>query len=141
MKRAENGDCSVVARKCLWESQVIGTAKDVDDLGTCLPEFAALGKRSSLFRIAQRPYPVAMARRLNNWSYQDVTSFLKENGFSFFEELKGAHEAWIRLQDGGEPDRIVELSFRTDSYPVKAMKSIIRQSGIVEKDWVEWPGS
>jgi hypothetical protein len=82
-----------------------------------------------------------MARRLNNWSYQDVTEFLKENGFSFFEELKGSRQAWIKLQDGGEPDRIVEFSFRTGYYPVRTMKSIIHQSGIVEKDWIEWAGS
>ena len=82
-----------------------------------------------------------MTRKLNNWSFQHVTDFLKENGFSFFEELKGSRQAWIKLQDGGEPDRIVELNFRAGEYPVKTMKSIIRQSGIAEGDWTEWAGS
>jgi hypothetical protein len=67
-----------------------------------------------------------MARKLNNWSYQDVTDFLKENGFSFFEELKGSRRARIKLQEGGEPDRIVEISFRHGNYSEKTMKSIIR---------------
>jgi hypothetical protein len=58
-----------------------------------------------------------------------------------FEELKGSRQAWIKLQDGGEPDRIVELSFKAGHYPARTMKSIIRQSGIVEKDWIEWAGS
>lgn len=82
-----------------------------------------------------------MTRKLNNWSYQHVADFLKENGFSFFEELNGSRQAWIKLQDGGEPDRIVELSFRAGKYPVGTMKSIIRQSGIVESEWIEWAGS
>ena len=82
-----------------------------------------------------------MTRKLDNWSYQHVTDFLKENGFSFFEELKGSRRAWIKLQDGGDPDRIVEISFRHGNYPERTMKNIIRQSGIVETDWTEWAGS
>jgi hypothetical protein len=82
-----------------------------------------------------------MTRKLHNWSYRHVTDFLKDNGFSFFEELKGSREAWIKLQDGGEPDRIVEISFGQGNYTERTMKSIIRQSGIVEKDWIEWADS
>jgi len=82
-----------------------------------------------------------MPRKLDNWSYQHATDFLKENGFSFFEELKGARQAWIKLQKGGEPDRIVEISFRHGNYTERTMKSIIRQSGIPEGDWTEWAGS
>jgi hypothetical protein len=82
-----------------------------------------------------------MTRKLHNWSYQDVTNFLKKNGFSFFEELKGSRQAWIKLQDGGEPDRIVEITFRHGDYSERTMKSIIRQSGIPEGDWTEWAGS
>jgi len=82
-----------------------------------------------------------MTRKLHNWSYRDVTDFLKDNGFSFFEELKGSRQAWIKLQDGGEPDRIVEISFRQGNYTERTMKSIIRQSGIAESEWIEWAGS
>lgn len=64
-----------------------------------------------------------MPRKLNDWSHQHVTDFLKENGFSFFEELKGSRQAWIKLQDGGEPDRIVEISFRQDIYSERTMKA------------------
>jgi hypothetical protein len=78
-----------------------------------------------------------MTRKLNNWSYQHVTDFLKENGFSFFEELKGSRQAWIKLQEGGELDRIVEITFRRGNYPQRTIKSIIRQSGIAEGDWIE----
>jgi hypothetical protein len=92
-------------------------------------------------QFAHSPYSAGMPRKLNNWSYQDVTDFLKENGFSFFEELKGPRQAWIKLQEGGEPDRIVEIRFRSGNYTERIMKSIIRQSGIGETDWTEWAGS
>ena len=79
-----------------------------------------------------------MAKILHNWTYQDVTHFLKENGFDFFESLKGSHEAWVKLGDNGEPDRIVEVNFSHRSYPPKTLKIMIRQSGIDQKEWIEW---
>jgi len=81
-----------------------------------------------------------MPRKLNNWSYETVIDFLKEHGFSFFEDLDGQH-VWMKLQDGGEPDRIVELRFKDDKYTERTMKSIIRQSGMVESEWINWPQS
>jgi len=80
-----------------------------------------------------------MPKKLNNWSYQRVTDFLKEHGFMFFDELKG-RRVWTKLQDG-EPDKFVELNVRSDKYSARTMKGIIRQSGIVEEDWVEWASS
>jgi hypothetical protein len=79
-----------------------------------------------------------MPRKLNNWFYQDVTDFLEEHGFVFFDELKG-RRVWTKLQDG-EPDRFVELSLKSEKYSERTMKSTIRQSGIVEEDWIEWAG-
>jgi len=80
-----------------------------------------------------------MPRKLNNWSYQSVTDFIKEHGFVFFDELKGSR-VWTKLQDG-EPDRFVELSVRSEKYSARTMKGIIRQSGIIEKHWIEGAGS
>jgi hypothetical protein len=79
-----------------------------------------------------------MVRRLHNWNYSDVTDFLRENGFSFFKELAGSHEAWIKLSENGEPDRIVEVNFTHGSYPVKTLKTMIRQSGIDQDEWITW---
>jgi hypothetical protein len=79
-----------------------------------------------------------MVRRLHNWSYSDVTHFLRENGFDFFKELPGSHEAWVKLGDTGEPDRIVEVNFTHRSYPVTTLKTMIRQSGIPQEEWVKW---
>jgi len=79
-----------------------------------------------------------MVRRLHNWSYSDVTDLLREHGFGFFKELPGSHEAWIKLTADGEPDRIVEVNFTHRSYPVRTLKTMIRQSGIRQDDWVRW---
>ncbi len=78
-----------------------------------------------------------MTKKLNNWSYRDVTDFLKENGFSFFENLKDNNQAWIKTGWIGEPQRIVELRFRRDTYPVSTLRRIIRQSGIQEGKWLK----
>jgi len=86
-------------------------------------------------------YSVGMTRRLHNWNYGNVTEFLKENGFSFFKELAGSHEHWIKHGQDGTPDRIVEVNFTHRSYPVPTLKTMIRQSGIAQDDWIEWAGS
>jgi len=82
-----------------------------------------------------------MARRLRNWSYSDVVRFLKENGFSFLKELRGSHEAWIKQAEKGKPDRIVEVNFTHKTYPVGTMKTMVRQSGIDEQNWILWAES
>jgi len=82
-----------------------------------------------------------MTRRLHNWSYNNVTDFLKENGFSFYKEVGGSHEAWIKRGKGEMPDRIVGMHFTTKSYPVGTMKRMIRESGIDEDVWIKWGSS
>jgi predicted RNA binding protein YcfA (HicA-like mRNA interferase family) len=82
-----------------------------------------------------------MARRLHNWTYVDVTDLLRENGFTFFKEVGGSHQAWIKRGDGKTPDRIVGLHFTHSSYPLGSLKRIVRQSGINEDEWIEWAGS
>ena len=81
-----------------------------------------------------------MTNRLYNWTYRDVTNFIKENGFSYDGPLKGSHEGWVKLGTNGEPDRIVEVNFSHRSYPPKTLKIMIRQSGIDRKKWIEWAG-
>ncbi len=82
-----------------------------------------------------------MTRRIYNWTYSDVTVFLKENGFSFYKELAGSHEAWVKRGDDGTPDRIVEVNFTHGSYPPRTLKTMIRQSGITQDEWIKWAGS
>jgi hypothetical protein len=80
-----------------------------------------------------------MTIKLKNWSYSEVTHFLKENDFSFSEDSEGV-QTWVKLNAKGEPTTFVEVGFRRDKYPVKAMRKIIRQSEIAEKVWTEWAG-
>jgi hypothetical protein len=82
-----------------------------------------------------------MVRRLHNWHYRDVVGFLKENGFVFLKELPGSHERWIKYGEYGGADRTVEVNFTHDSYPLLTLKTMIRQSGIDQKDWIRWAGS
>jgi len=79
-----------------------------------------------------------MARRLHNWSYREVTDFLKKNGFTFHKEIGGSHQAWIkRASNHNAPDRTVVVNFTHKSYPVRTLKTMIRQSGIGEKVWIK----
>lgn len=102
---------------------------------------AGSGKVGRLFRDALEAYPRGMVNRLSNWTYRGATDFLKEHDFNFFEPLRDSHEAWIRLTEKGEPDRIVEVNFTNGVYKPRALKKMIRQSGIPEEEWIKWAGS
>ena len=82
-----------------------------------------------------------MPRSLSRWTYQDVTNFLTDNGFDFFDEVDGLGEAWMNFQENGEPNRIVEVRFIHAFYKPKQLKRIIRQSGIPEEEWLNSRGS
>lgn len=82
-----------------------------------------------------------MPRRLHNWSYNHVVDFLRENGFSFHKELGGSHQAWIKRGIVGELDRRVEVNLTHGSYPLMTLKTMIRQSGISQKEWIKWGNS
>jgi hypothetical protein len=79
-----------------------------------------------------------MSRRLHNWSYDNVTDFLKENGFAFYREVGGSHEAWIKRGEDKVPDKVVGMYFTHSSYSVGTMKRMIRTSGIEEDEWIKW---
>jgi predicted RNA binding protein YcfA (HicA-like mRNA interferase family) len=84
---------------------------------------------------------MGMTRRLHNWSYNNVTDFLKENGFSFYKEVGGSHEAWIKRGDNKVPDRVVGMHFTSKIYLIGTMKRMIRESGIGEDEWIKWASS
>ena len=79
-----------------------------------------------------------MTRNIHNWTYRDVTQFLKEHGFEHYKYLRGSHELWIKYGEDGTPDRIVEVNFSHTSYKVKTLKTMIKQSGISQCDWIAW---
>lgn len=77
-----------------------------------------------------------MPRGLRNWNYKDVIKFLKENGFTFYEERDGSHEAWVKSVAEKEA-YVVEVNFikGAKAYPPKTLETMIRQSGIEKKKW------
>lgn len=82
-----------------------------------------------------------MPRSLCRWTYEDVTDFLAAKDFEFFDDVEGLGEAWMNFQENGEPNRIVEVQFIHAFYKPKRLKRMIRQSGIPEEEWLNWPGS
>jgi len=82
-----------------------------------------------------------MTRRLHNWRYRDVTKFLTEHGFEYYEPYKGSHERWAKLKEDGPPERIVEVNFTNKTYPISTLKIMIRQSGVDEAEWIKWANS
>jgi predicted RNA binding protein YcfA (HicA-like mRNA interferase family) len=84
---------------------------------------------------------ICMVRRIFNWTYKDVTIFLKENGFTFHEYLGGSHERWIKRDENGGIDRAVEVNIPKGSYPPKTLQTMIKQSGIDKMIWIKWGNS
>jgi len=78
-----------------------------------------------------------MQNILSKWTYQNVTSFLGEKGFDFYDEFEHS-QSWVRGGHKGEPDRFVEVKFTQKFYTPKALQRMIRQSGIDESEWIKW---
>ena len=79
-----------------------------------------------------------MPNGLFNWSYKDVTLFLKKNGFEFKGERAGSHEAWINLSS----QTIVDINFHASKvFRPRTLETMIRQSKIEKKEWRKWAGS
>ena len=69
--------------------------------------------------------------------YRDITHFLEEKGFDFYEDM-GDAQSWVKLGRNGEPDRFVEIKFIQEFYSSKAIRKMILQSGISEDEWNKW---
>jgi len=79
-----------------------------------------------------------MTRRLHNWTYRDVITFLREKGFHYSGPIKGSHEAWVKVGKTADLNRTVEVNFTHGSYPVKTLKTMIYQSGTDQDEWIKW---
>lgn len=77
-----------------------------------------------------------MPNGLSNWSYRDVIKFLKDFEFTFYKYKFGSHEAWI----SSDKKNIVEVNVikNSESYPELTLKTMIRQSGLSQKEWRKW---
>ncbi|MCX6717362.1 MAG: type II toxin-antitoxin system HicA family toxin [Candidatus Taylorbacteria bacterium] len=75
-----------------------------------------------------------MPNGLNNWTFRDVETFLKEYDFSM-NHIKGSHYFYI-----GYPNKVMHQVCvpRHSSLSIKprTMKGIILQSGIPKDEWL-----
>jgi len=75
---------------------------------------------------------------IRNWSFKDLSSFLKDYGF-ICENIEGSHHYYVGRIEG--KDRLVQaiLSVKErDSQSLKTMKLAIRHSGIPKGHFNEW---
>ena len=77
-----------------------------------------------------------MPKRFNNWTYNDVTSFLRDNGF-VVKNQRGSHVHFIAYKNGHFRTVTVPYRGNSEAINLKTLKSAIRQSGIDQKDWVK----
>lgn len=76
-----------------------------------------------------------MPRGFNNWKAAEVIRFLKSYRF-VHSHTRGSHFYYIGEVDGKK--RQVTISFHSsESIHPKTMKSIVRQSGISETEWLQ----
>ncbi len=82
-------------------------------------------------------------RNLWNWTYPDVTDFLRKHGFSFHRQIGGSHQYWRKPpnEETGTPEILVELNFTHRSYPISTLKLILLQSRIPKGVWIAWTRS
>jgi len=80
-----------------------------------------------------------VVRGLSNWTYTDVTAFLKDHDFVFLENRKGSHEAWVCKATGA----VVGVYFHGNKtlFPEGTLESMIRQSKISKTEWRKWAAS
>lgn len=79
-----------------------------------------------------------MPRGVNNWSFEDVVSFLEQHYFTLAYLHGGSHHYYKGLVDGEE--RMVEVQYHAGGTikPKTLRLSIIAKSGIPEGTWLQW---
>lgn len=76
-----------------------------------------------------------MPRGLNNWSFSDVKHFLVQHGF-YLNHVEGSHYFYIGSYEGAIHQVTVHFHGAKAIHP-KTMKSIVRQSGIPQDEWMK----
>ncbi len=77
-----------------------------------------------------------MARRLFNWTFRDVATFLKRHGFQHIH-TRGSHYYFSATI--AKSPRLVEVPYHADQTikPRTLKDSIIRKSSIPKEHWLE----
>jgi predicted RNA binding protein YcfA (HicA-like mRNA interferase family) len=76
-----------------------------------------------------------MTRGLFNWTFADVESFLKENGFTL-NYTNASHYYYVSRYGGELRNVCVPFHGKTALKP-RTLKGIILQSGIPQKEWLK----
>lgn len=77
-----------------------------------------------------------MPRNLHNWTFVEITKFLRENHF-IVNHIEGSHYFYIGSSQKMFRQVCVPFHGSKSIHP-KTMKSIISQSGIPKEDWFNW---
>lgn len=78
-----------------------------------------------------------MTRGLHNWTFADVSKFLKAHGFIQHGKVRGSHFHYKKITQ--EKSFLVVVAFHgSKSIPRGTMNSIVRQSGIEKSVWEHW---
>ena len=76
-----------------------------------------------------------MSRGLHNWNASQVMKFLKSRSFTH-THTRGSHFYYTAKIHGFDRQVCVPVHSGDSIHP-KTLKSIIRQSGLSEKDWLK----
>lgn len=74
-----------------------------------------------------------MPRGVNNWTFNDVATLLKENGF-FLNHVKGSHFFYVGFVDNKTRQVCVPKHGNIAIKP-RTLKGIIEQSGLTKNHW------
>lgn len=77
-----------------------------------------------------------MPHGLNNWTFSDVIEFLQTHGFRH-THTRGSHFYYTGSYGGKFRQTHVQYHGRKSIHP-RTINSIIRQSGILKKEWLDW---
>jgi predicted RNA binding protein YcfA (HicA-like mRNA interferase family) len=77
-----------------------------------------------------------MVKKLHNWTFRKVESFLKNNGF-ILNHTNGSHFYYIANIEGMTRHVCVPFHGNNVAIKTRTFKGIISQSGIPQKEWLK----
>lgn len=77
-----------------------------------------------------------MPRGFNNWTFKDIVDFLKEHDFRL-THTRGSHFYYVDHASGQTCQTHIQFHGQKSIHP-RTLKSVIRQSGIAQEEWLNW---
>ena len=74
-----------------------------------------------------------MANRVFNWTYDEVTTVLKDNGFKL-NHIRGSHHYYVGYVDG-RMHQVSVARHGNKAFKPRTLKSMIAQSGLQKSAW------